>query len=189
MVVSACQSHTLFGIHVCAFVYILIPLDCCHLPIRQYPIPIGSTPTVPVGKHMCVCLICLLHLARIGTGASVIPTWRVETTFCWEDLPEGGMHNPVIRVGASSSNTFVLYQVPEGHFDMSSFCAQGETATKLCLYFSTYKRIVMQSLTGIHVCRCGLGKSGSASMAIFTQEKTLMTMEYVSKMSSQKCCC
>lgn len=52
VVVSACQSHTLFGIHVCAFVYILIPLDCCHLHIQSCLIPIGSTCTVPVGKYM-----------------------------------------------------------------------------------------------------------------------------------------
>lgn len=49
MVVSACQSHTLFGSHVCAFVYILIHLDWCHLHIQQYTIPIGSTHTV--GRH------------------------------------------------------------------------------------------------------------------------------------------
>lgn len=30
MVVSSCQSHTLFGIHICAFVYILIPLDSAN---------------------------------------------------------------------------------------------------------------------------------------------------------------
>lgn len=30
-----------------------------------------------------------------------------------------------------------------------------------------------------YVCRCGLGKSGSAGLTIFTQEKTFMTMDYV----------
>lgn len=115
----------------------LIPLQCCLLHIQSYPTPIWSAREVVVGKHTCVP-----HISPpLGQNKhQSIRYFYLESGDCillGIVSRKRYTHHPVIRVGASSSNTFFPFiNLLRGFLDMSSFFVhEGRPAPKyVCIF-------------------------------------------------------